>query len=121
MVQLPTGFSPLETTSILATTSRSWVLPVFDSHKGPTRKPFIGIVAGTRTSQNTFDLIRAYYFDLNIPSSRVINPYFDVNMLETFEIVLVKHCLCDGYCARYSALGDELPSKVLFLGHPSVL
>ena len=93
---------------------------MLDSHESPTRKPFIGIVAGTSTSQNAFDSIRAYYFNLNVPSSRVINPYFDVNMLEIFEIVLVKHFLCDGYCARYAALGDELPSKVLVLSHPSV-
>ena len=90
------------------------------SHKGPTRKSFIGFVARTGTSQDAFDVVRAYYFDLNIPSSRVINPHFDVNMLETFEIVLGEHFLCDGYCVRYSTLSDKLPSKVLVLGHPSV-
>jgi hypothetical protein len=91
-------------------------------HECPSRIPRVRVVSTSLSRQHTPDPGRAPQLDFDVPSFSVLDPYFNIDVLQLFEVIVGEHLLSDAHRAQHSALANELAARVLLkLWHDSAL
>lgn len=86
---------------------------MFDRHKNPTRIPSCICVPRPFAGQHALDAVWTHDFDFDISSPRMVDPNFDVDMLESVEIMLIQIVLSHSDSAREAGWDDWLTAGIV--------